>query len=77
VYGFQCEYCTGTVREQHMPREVFNHARGIVILENVPVGECDHCHAHYYSAVVLKRVESIINGTAPCSHIEQVPVAPF
>ncbi len=77
LYGFGCEYCSGTVREKRVDREVFNHPRGVVILENAPIGECDGCHAHYYSAAVLKRVESVINGSVPCTHVEQVPVASY
>lgn len=76
MYEFQCEYCKGVVREQRLDREVFNHAEGIAILENVPIGVCDSCQAHYYSAEVLKRVEAVIHG-AVASHTEQVPVAPF
>ena len=77
LYGFGCEYCEGTVRERRVDREVFNHPRGVVILEEVPIGVCDRCCAHYYSAAVLRRVESVIDGTTPCSHSEQVPVATF
>ena len=77
LYGFQCEYCPGTVREKRLDREVFSHAKGIVILEDVPIGVCDRCQAHYYSAAVLRRVESVITGATPCKHKEQVPVAPF
>ena len=76
-YGFECEYCQGTVRERRVDREAFNHAKGFVILENVPIGICDACRAHYYSAEVLKRVESVIDGTTPSTHIESVPVATF
>lgn len=77
LYDFACEYCPGTVREKRLAREVFNHAKGVVILEDVPIGVCDRCQAHYYSAAVLRRVESVIDGTSPCTHREQVPVAPF
>ncbi len=77
MYGFQCEYCSGTVREQRLDREVFNHRDGIVILEGVPIGVCDNCQAHYYSAEVIKRVESVIDGKTPSTHTEQIPVAQF
>ena len=76
-YNFRCEYCDGTVRERRVEREVFNHHSGIAILENVPIGICNGCQAHYYSAEVLKRVESVISGTAPSTHTQQVPVARF
>lgn len=77
LYDFECEYCHGTVREKRLDREVFNHANGIVILEDVPIGVCERCQAHYYSAAVLKRVESVINGTSPSTREEKVPVARF
>ncbi|MBN1489990.1 MAG: YgiT-type zinc finger protein [Phycisphaerae bacterium] len=77
MYDFPCEYCSGTVREQRLDREVLNHARGVVILENAPIGVCDHCQAHYYSAEVLKRVEAILDGNTPSTRTESVPVATF
>jgi YgiT-type zinc finger domain-containing protein len=77
LYGFRCEYCAGTVPEKRVDREAFNHAKGVVILENVPIGECDRCHAHYYSAAVLRRVESLVSGSEPFAHTEQVPVTTF
>ncbi len=77
LYDVRCEYCEGTVRERRVSREVFNHPRGVVILENVPIGVCDTCNAHYYSAGVLKRVESVLDGTTPSTHVEHVPVASF
>lgn len=77
MYNFKCEYCEGTVREQRVDREVFNHARGIAILEDVPIGVCDRCQAHYYSAEVLRRVESIVSGSTPPTYVAQVPVARF
>jgi YgiT-type zinc finger domain-containing protein len=77
MYGFRCEYCEGTVREQRVDREVSNHARGVAILEDVPIGVCDHCQAHYYNAEVLRRVESVVSGSTPPAYVEQVPVARF
>ena len=77
LYGFRCEYCDGTVRQQWLEREVFNHTKGVVILTNVPIGVCDCCHAHYFAAPVLKKVEAVLNGTSPCTHTEPVPVATF
>jgi YgiT-type zinc finger domain-containing protein len=58
MYDFQCEYCTGTVIQRLLDREPISHHRGIVVLEKVPIGVCDHCGAHYYSAPVMKRAES-------------------
>ena len=34
--GYRCESCEGTVREKILPREVFRHAKGFVILEGAP-----------------------------------------
>ena len=73
LYDFGCEYCEGTVCERILDREPISHHRGIVVLENVPVGVCDHCGAHYYAAPVLKRVESILTATAPPPRTLEVP----
>lgn len=76
-YDFRCEYCTGTVRERLLEREPISHHRGIVILENVPLGVCDHCGAHYYAAKVLKRVEAILTSNAkPCRTLG-IPIESF
>ncbi len=74
LYDFRCEYCEGMVRERTLDREPISHHRGIVVLENVPIGVCDHCGAHYYAAAVLKRVEAILTSTTPASRTLQVPV---
>lgn len=73
LYNFGCEYCEGTVRQQIVDREPISHHRGIVVLENVPLGVCDHCGAHYYAASVLKRVESILTASTPPARTLQVP----
>ena len=77
LYGFPCEYCNGTVRERTIDREPISHHRGIAVLENVPIGVCDYCGAHYYAAAVLKRVESILTSTSPPSRTLEVPVEAY
>ena len=77
LYDFPCEYCDGVVRQRIVDREPVSHHRGIVVLENVPVGVCDHCGAHYYAAPVLKRVESILTSASPPARTIQVPVETF
>jgi YgiT-type zinc finger domain-containing protein len=74
LYGFQCEYCEGTVVERMVDREPINHPRGIVVLENVPIGVCDRCGAHYYAAAVLKRAEAILKSPTPPIRTVEVPV---
>lgn len=77
LYNFPCEYCDGTVRERILEREPISHHRGIVVLENVPLGVCDHCGAHYFAAPILKRVESILTSPAPHRRTLQVPVEAY
>ena len=74
---FACEYCEGVVRERILAREPLSHHRGIVVLENVPVGLCDHCGARYYAAPVLKRVESILAKPKPATRTIEVPVEAY
>ena len=73
-YGFRCEYCDGTVGERVLDREPISHHRGIAILERVPIGVCDSCGAHYYTAKVLKRVEAILTSSSPPARTLPIPV---
>ena len=73
LYEFACEYCEGVVRERTVGREPISHHRGIVVLENVPIGVCGRCAAHYYAAPVLKRVESILTAAMPPPRTLEVP----
>jgi YgiT-type zinc finger domain-containing protein len=75
AYGYQCEWCSGTVREKKQAREILRHARGFVMLEDVPVGVCDKCGRKYYSAQVLRRVEEIALNRAKADRTESIPVA--
>jgi len=74
-FGYRCEWCDGTVNQKTLPREAFRHARGFVILEDVPAGVCDKCGRKYYPATTLKRVEEIALHTERAERTESVPVA--
>ena len=74
-FGYQCEYCEGTVREKRVEREAFKHKAGFVILEDVVIEVCDQYSNRYYSADTLKRVQAIATGKIRPERTEQVPVA--
>ena len=73
-FGYQCEYCPGTVRAKRVEREAFKHKAGFVILEEVVIGIYT-CGNRYYSADTMKRVQAIATGTTAPERTEQVPVA--
>jgi YgiT-type zinc finger domain-containing protein len=74
MYGYQCEYCEGTVRSRIVKREAFKHRDGFVILENVTIGVCDNCGNRYYSADLLHTVHAIATGVKTTERTEQIPV---
>ena len=74
-YGYQCEWCDGTVRKKILAREAFRHAHGFAILEDVPVGVCDKCGRKYYAASTLRRVEEVILHHEKAERTEAIPVA--
>lgn len=74
-FGYQCEYCKGTVQEKSVEREAFKHKAGFVILEDVAIGVCDQCGNRYYSADTLKRVQAIATGKVLPERTIQIPVA--
>ncbi len=74
MYGYQCEYCEGTVQSRLLKREAFKHRDGFVILENVSIGVCNNCGNRYYSADILHRVNDVATGKTPVERVEQIPV---
>ena len=74
-YGYQCEYCEGTVRAKKVQREAFKHKSGFVILEDVEIGVCDSCRNRYYTADILHTVHAIATGLKPFERTEPIPVA--
>lgn len=75
-YGYQCEFCDGTVQPRELEREAFKHKNGFVILENVVVGVCNSCGNRYYSAEVLHRVHEVATGKLKPERTESIPVSP-
>lgn len=74
-FNYTCEWCKGSVRKKTVPREVFRHTRGYVILEDVAIGVCDQCGRKYYDAKTLRRVEEIALHRDKAERTESVPVA--
>jgi YgiT-type zinc finger domain-containing protein len=77
MYDFNCEHCTGTVRERRSDREAIRHKGTFVILEDVPIGVCDSCGARYFDASVLRRVAEIGRGAASPLRTLEVPVGSY
>ena len=75
MYGYRCEYCSGTVEERQIDKEAFKHRKGFVILEDIPVGICNEYGYRYYHSTILKRVEEIAEGRETPERKESVPVA--
>lgn len=75
MYGYQCEYCEGTVQGRTVAREAFKHKNGFVILEGITIGVCDRCGNRYYSADILHAVDDVATGKRVAERTEAVPVA--
>ena len=75
MYGYQCEYCSGTVQPKVVEREAFKHKNGFVILEDITIGVCDVCGNRYYSADILHAVHEIATGSKVPERKEMVSVA--
>ena len=75
MYGYQCEYCVGTVRPRKVEREAFKHKNGFIILEDVMIGVCDRCGNRYFSADILHAVHEIAIGKRMPERSDPIPVA--
>jgi YgiT-type zinc finger domain-containing protein len=74
MYGYQCEYCEGTVQPRLVKREAFKHRDRFVILEDVMIGVCDNCGNRYYSAQILYTVHDVATGVKDPEKTENIPV---
>lgn len=74
MYGYNCEYCDGTVKPRLVAHEAFKHKDGFVILEDVAIGVCDSCGNRYYSADILHAVHEIATGKKAAKRNEVIPV---
>jgi len=72
--GEQCEYCKGPIVEKIMdlPRKVGGR---YILVRNVPVGVCKKCGTKYYTASVLKTIESSICGRRKAE--SKIPMAVY
>ena len=75
MYGYQREYCPGTVQPKLVEREAFKHKNGFVILEDVTIGICDVCGNRYYSADILHAVHDLATGIKSPERKEMISVA--
>ena len=74
MYDFTCEHCDGTVRTRIVEREALRHKGNFVILEDVPIGDCDQCGSRYFDASVLRRVAEIGRGNVSSLRTIKIPV---
>jgi YgiT-type zinc finger domain-containing protein len=75
MYGYKCQYCSGTVREKHVAMESFKYKKGFIILEDITVGVCDTCGNRYYSADILHAVHDLATGKRAPERTAEIPVA--
>ena len=63
IYGYQGEYCEGTVQPRLIKCEAFKQRDRFVIIEDVTIGVCDNCGNRYYSAEILHAVHAVATGS--------------
>lgn len=74
MYGYQCEYCEGTVQPRNVKREAFKHKDEFIIIEDVTIGVCDTCGNRYYSVDIIHTVHAVATRVKSPERLEQIPV---
>jgi YgiT-type zinc finger domain-containing protein len=75
MYGYKCQYCSGTVQAKKVAMESFKHKKGFIILEDVTIGVCDTCGNRYYTADILHTVHELATGERAPERTAEIPVA--
>ena len=72
--GERCEYCDGPIVEKivDLPRKM---GEKYVLIKDVPVGVCKECGTRYYSANVLKNIDTITQGRRKAER--EIPMAVY
>ena len=75
MYGYKCQYCSGTVQAKKVAMEGFKHKKGFILLEDVTIGVCDTCGNRYYTADILHAVHELATGERAAERTAEIPVA--
>ena len=70
----KCEYCNGLIIEKKvdLSRKI---GRRYVLIKNVPAGVCKKCGTRYYTANILKTIESSVCDRR--KSIGEIPMAVY
>lgn len=70
-----CEYCNSILPTEEKPVTVYRHRKGQhYIFEHVPAQVCFRCGERYFSAVVMREMESLMQQPNPLAGFVTVPV---
>lgn len=70
----RCDFCPGTVRPIIAKCETIQVRDGIVLLEGVVIGKCDHCGHTYFPAAIVKRAEQAAMHPDQAARVVTIPV---
>ncbi|MFQ5455283.1 MAG: YgiT-type zinc finger protein [Nitrospirota bacterium] len=72
--GEECEYCNGLIIEKRvdLPRKAEER---YILIKNVPAGVCKRCGTRYYTANILKTIESSVCGRRRVEN--EIPMAVY
>lgn len=74
MYGYRCQYCSGTGQAKRVATEGLKHGDGFILLEDVMIGVCDTCENRYYSAEILHAAHDLATGERAPERTAEVPV---
>ncbi|MDI6735395.1 MAG: YgiT-type zinc finger protein [bacterium] len=74
--GDQCEFCKGTMEQQHILSR-FCFKGQTIYVENVPAWVCNKCGEQYFDAPVYKHLEEIAWQRERIQRVISFPLAEF
>jgi YgiT-type zinc finger domain-containing protein len=72
-----CSFCGGKVTERRVQKACWWGDKLIAVIDNVPAGVCKQCGERYYTAAVLKEVETLLKQRVKFDTQIQIPFTDF
>ena len=70
---FECEYCSGEIRQQKVTVDHWYEGK-LVIIKDVPVDVCRECGQRYYAAATLNQLDTLAQNSDAAPERISVPV---
>lgn len=72
-----CSFCGQVTAREVLKPQLFERAKQLLVIEQVPTMVCGNCHETYFTGGTLEELERILDHQDELTTLRPVPVAQF